>query len=314
MSRRPNHSRGGLAPWWSSEHCVKLIQWKSAIDSVTLENVNAKLYDDVTDFGPVAHRVYRRNPVLFTTELTALRTSRWPADRILLSIADGDDLGAAVQMSGGVLLVSGLPPASAKEAAAAVAPVRADLPAVRGTSSAAAAFSQAWAEVTGTSPMTSFTETLYRLDELSAPGGVVGAARLAGDADDELLVGWLDAFFAEAFGVPSHPEASREALRSFAGAAGHMVVWTVDGVPVAMARVQAPAVGMSRIGPVYAPPDSRGHGYGAAVTAAAVRHAKRRGAREVVLFADVANAVSNRLYRRLGFVSVVENVQYAFAA
>jgi ribosomal protein S18 acetylase RimI-like enzyme len=276
--------------------------------------VDARLYDDATDFGPVAHWVYRRNPVLFTIELTALRTPRWPADQVLLSIADGDDVGAALQMSGGTLLVSGLPPASAKEAAAALAPVRADLPAVRGTPSAAAAFSQAWAEVSGAYATASFRETLYRLDELSPPGGVVGAARLARDADDELLVGWLDAFFVEAFGAPSDASASRETLRSFAEAAGHMVLWTVNGAPVGMARVQAPAAGMSRIGPVYTPPECRGHGYGAAVTAAAVRQAAHRGARDVVLFADVANPVSNRLYRRLGFVPVVENVQYAFAA
>jgi predicted GNAT family acetyltransferase len=31
-----------------------------------------------------------------------------------------------------------------------------------------------------------------------------------------------------------------------------------------------------------------------------------------VLFADVANPVSNRIYRRLGFVPVAEHVQMAF--
>jgi predicted GNAT family acetyltransferase len=33
-----------------------------------------------------------------------------------------------------------------------------------------------------------------------------------------------------------------------------------------------------------------------------------------VLFADVANPASNRIYRRLGFVPVAENVQYAFTS
>jgi predicted GNAT family acetyltransferase len=36
------------------------------------------------------------------------------------------------------------------------------------------------------------------------------------------------------------------------------------------------------------------------------------GARDVVLFADVVNPVSNAIYRRLGFVPVGENVHYAF--
>jgi predicted GNAT family acetyltransferase len=44
-----------------------------------------------------------------------------------------------------------------------------------------------------------------------------------------------------------------------------------------------------------------------------VRHVRRDGASDVVLFADVANAVSNGIYRRLGFVPVAEHVQYAFS-
>jgi GNAT superfamily N-acetyltransferase len=290
-------------------------RWSFAIDLSTLKGMDVRLYDDATDFGPVARWVYRRDPVVFTSELTTLRTSAWPADQVLLSVADcGGVVGAALQMRGAVLLVSGLPPAAAKEAAVALASTRSALPAVRGTPCTAAAFSDAWREVAGVDAVTWLEETLYRLDELLPPDTVVGSPQLAAAGDAELLVGWLDAFFVEAFGVTSNPTASRDVLRDIDGAGGNVVLWTVDGVPVSMARVHAPAAGMCRIGPVYTPPESRGYGYGAAVTAAAVRHAQRRGARDVVLFADVANAVSNRMYRRLGFAAVGENVQYAFTA
>ncbi|MDT5110510.1 MAG: hypothetical protein QOE20_2400 [Mycobacterium sp.] len=277
--------------------------------------MNVRLYESPDDFGPVARWVYRGDPVSFTTELTTLRTSKWPAEHLLLSVADCDGtVGAALQMHDGVLLISGLPPTFAKEAAVAVAPVRADLPAVRGTPSTAAAFSQAWTEATGTTATASFAETLYRLDELVPPHGVVGQSRLAGHADAELLVGWLDAFFVEAFDSESNPEVSRGVLATIAEARGRVVLWTANGAPVAMARVHGTLLGMSRIGPVYTPPEHRGHGYGAAVTAEAVRHAQRKGARDVVLFADVANPASNRIYRRVGFVPVADHVQYAFSA
>ena len=92
------------------------------------------------------------------------------------------------------------------------------------------------------------------------------------------------------------------------------MLWTVDGEPVAMARVaRLPAGDVADRSGVHAA-GARGHGYGAAVTAEAVRHAQREGARDVVLFADVANPVSNGIYRRLGFVPVGEHVQYAFSA
>ncbi|HYO01230.1 MAG TPA: GNAT family N-acetyltransferase [Mycobacterium sp.] len=276
--------------------------------------MNVHLYASPDGFGPVARWVYRRDPVRFTTELTTLRTSRWPTDQLLLAAFDCDGaVGAALQMRDAVLLVNGLPPTLAKEVAAALAPVRADLPAVRGTPATAETFSRAWTEATGANTSTSFEETLYRLGELVPPSGVVGEPGLAQDEDSELLVGWLDAFFVEAFESASNPEASRGLVTGIADAGGHVVLWTVDGTPVAMARVHGCLLGMSRIGPVYTPPESRGHGYGAAVTAEAVRHAQRNGARDVVLFADNANPVSNRIYRRIGFEPVAESVQHAFA-
>lgn len=277
--------------------------------------MNVHLYATPDGFGPVARWVYRRDPVRFTTELTTLRTSAWPTGHLLLAAYDCDGaVGAALQMRDSVLLVNGLPPTLAKESAAALAPVRSDLPAIRGTRSTAAAFSQAWAEATGATVTTSFEETLYRLGDLVPPVGVAGEPRLADDGDTDLLAGWFDAFFVEAFDATPDPAARRGVFRDVADAGGQVVLWTVDGEPVAMARVHGCLLGMSRIGPVYTAPQHRGHGYGAAVTAQAVRQAWSRGARDVVLFADDANPVSNGVYRRLGFVPVGENVQYAFTA
>ena len=66
-------------------------------------------------------------------------------------------------------------------------------------------------------------------------------------------------------------------------AGGGELLWEVDGEPVAQAAARAVVAGMSRIGPVYTPPEHRGHGYAAAVTAAAARWALERGARQVLL-------------------------------
>jgi predicted GNAT family acetyltransferase len=277
--------------------------------------MDARLYDTATDFGPVAHWVYRRDPVLFTGELTALRSTRGVTDGVFLSVDDCDGaVGAALQLPGDALLVSGLPPAMAKAAAVEVSAVRAALPGIRGTRGTAMAFADAWCSVTGAHAAEAIGRTLYRLDELVPPTGVPGASRIAGAADAELLFDWLDGFFVDAFDAASDREARRGYLVDIRADGGHVVLWSVDGVPVSMARVHAPAAGMCRIGPVYTPAASRGRGFGAAVTAAAVRHAHRRGARHVVLFADVANPGANRIYRRLGFVPVADSLECAFTA
>jgi GNAT superfamily N-acetyltransferase len=277
--------------------------------------MDARLYDSVTDFGSVARWVYRRDPVLFTCELTALRALRCSSDGILLSITDGDcAMGAALRMGSDALLVSGLQPAMAKEAAAEMSTASAALPWVCGTPSTATAFADAWSNAMGVGTVEAIGRTLYRLDDLVLPKGVPGVGRLAGATDTESIVDWLVGFFADAFGAGSDREARRRYLSDIVGDGGDIVLWSVDGAPVSMARVHAPAAGVSRIGPVYTPPAERGRGFGAAVTAAAVQRAHRRGARHVVLFADVTNPGANRIYRRLGFVPVAENVEYAFTA
>lgn len=275
--------------------------------------MTVQLHPSPSAFEPVAGAVYRANPVLFTNELTALRTSPWPAGQVLLSVSDeSTPVGAAVQMRGAVLLVSGLPPHAAAAAASALAEVQPDLPEVRGTPEAATAFAQAWQNVTGAQVLPGTTDVLYRLGELTPPLGVSGDWRPAHDEDTDLLSAWLDAFYVEAFGSEPDIDAARVGLQAIYDAGGQILVWTAAGVPVCMARVHACTDGMARIGPVYTPPEHRGHGYAAALTSVASRAALDRGVRDVVLFADAANPVSNRVYRRIGFAAVAENVRYQF--
>jgi predicted GNAT family acetyltransferase len=64
--------------------------------------------------------------------------------------------------------------------------------------------------------------------------------------------------------------------------------------------------GVVRVGPVWTPPDLRGRGYASALVAATTALALERGARRCMLFADVANATSNAIYRRIGFERVAD--------
>ncbi len=67
-----------------------------------------------------------------------------------------------------------------------------------------------------------------------------------------------------------------------------------------------------RVGPVYTPPQFRGCGFAAAVTAAVSASALAAGAAEVVLFTDLANPTSNDLYLRLGYQPVSDHVALQF--
>jgi predicted GNAT family acetyltransferase len=91
-----------------------------------------------------------------------------------------------------------------------------------------------------------------------------------------------------------------------------MSLWLDDGEPVSLVAVSAPVAGTVRIGPVYTPPEHRGRGYAGALTAAVCRTALDAGVEAVLLFADVANATSTGLYRRLGFAPLQERLLIVF--
>jgi predicted GNAT family acetyltransferase len=79
-----------------------------------------------------------------------------------------------------------------------------------------------------------------------------------------------------------------------------------------MAARHPVAFGVARIGPVYTPPGLRGRGYGSAVTAEATRDV-RRDAAVPVLYTDLANATSNKIYLQLGYYPVEDRAHVGFS-
>jgi predicted GNAT family acetyltransferase len=62
---------------------------------------------------------------------------------------------------------------------------------------------------------------------------------------------------------------------------------------------------VSRIGPVYTPPEQRGRGWASNAVAEVSRRRQAEGT-QVCLFTDQANPTSNGIYAALGFVPVVD--------
>nr|WSW66217.1 GNAT family N-acetyltransferase [Streptomyces sp. NBC_00995] len=151
-------------------------------------------------------------------------------------------------------------------------------------------------------------QRLYRLGELTWPSPAPGGrARAVTPADRDLLLRWYAAFCAETGGpggsVARHGRAVDERT-----AEGRLTLWESDGVPVSMAGVSPRIAGTARVAPVYTPPEHRGRGYAAAVTAEVSGAARTAGADEVLLFTDLANPTSNGVYTRIGYRAVSDRL------
>jgi hypothetical protein len=272
-----------------------------------------RLHQSVDEFRALAEPVYRRDPVANTIELTVLQAGALPDDSLLLTVWNDEHvIGAAMRTPPYPLACNGITADSAELVASDLAAMRPELDAVRGERESARAFANAWHAVTGRPGTVTLEERLYRLGTLKPPTAVPGAYRDATDEDRGLLVDWVELFFVETFGHPRDESAGERFVDAAKAKGDRFILWVLGGVPASMAMLRAPAAGVSRIGPVFTPVGRRGNGYGSAVTAAAAELGLRDGVADVVLFADLANPVSNAIYQRIGFEAVADCVRIDF--
>jgi hypothetical protein len=185
---------------------------------------------------------------------------------------------------------------------------------VPGTTSAvdsADRFARLWCGSHGLTPRLVMEERIYRLERVIPPVGVAGQARIASEADRDLLVAWAESFIAEALEPRNPEEASLLVDRSFRTGSRTWYLWE-DGDPVSVAAAGGPTPNGIRIGPVYTPPEVRGRGYASAVTAHASQAELDKGRRFIFLFTDLSNPTSNKIYQAIGYEPVIDVEQLAF--
>lgn len=171
---------------------------------------------------------------------------------------------------------------------------------------------EAWTARTGTPPRAAERNRLYRLGRARDPDPLpAGRAKIADPGDVPVVAHCLRAFWEE-IERAGHADLALSAQRVAAVrvAEGNFLLWLdIDDVPVSVAGCTPIVAGAGRVGPVFTPRELRGRGYAGAVTAAAGRTLRERGAAEVLLFTDLANPTSNALYQRIGYRPVSDRVR-----
>jgi predicted GNAT family acetyltransferase len=259
------------------------------------------LTDDVEAYADRAWELLARDPAQHTVALTVIETARaghGSSDAPVLFgwYEDGEVRGAVSWTPPYELLLAVVPDDSVAGLVEALRGFA--VPGVTGRDEVVDRFVAAWRPAQSS---VAFRMRLYRLGTLQPPSAP-GAPRRAGPEDLALAVRWLEAFEVDA-GV-HRTDVEPGARERIAGE--RLWLWEHDGEPVALAARTAPAVGVSRIAPVYTPAEHRRRGYGAAVTAACTADALERDADHVVLFTDLANPTTNSIYRQIGFEPVAD--------
>lgn len=192
------------------------------------------------------------------------------------------------------------------EASASTLPVRR----VNGPADAVAAFSGAFATITGAAARPIGGERIYEARSAQLVGDPVGRRRPATEADHETIVDFVAGFGAETGTGHGGADAHRQRAAGFIEA-GRLHVWEVDGKPVASTVVIPPAYGVSRVTFVFTSPEHRGHGYASRLVSELSAQILSEGARPI-LYTQLENPISNRLYQRIGYKVVSEQLRYEF--
>jgi RimJ/RimL family protein N-acetyltransferase len=208
---------------------------------------------------------------------------------------------AAMRTAPWPMLCTGLAPGQADELLDVWLERDPELPGVNAPLDTAHAVAAAWAPRTDGTTRCRTAMAMHSLTAVVEPPRP-GAGRLvaASVADRELALRWWGEFVVESGVIDAGPEARAVAVDSRM-AHGHLWLWEDEGAAVSMVAVNHAVAGVVRIGPVYTPPQARRRGYASSAVAAISHQILAAGAHTCMLFTDLSNPTSNKIYADVGY-------------
>jgi RimJ/RimL family protein N-acetyltransferase len=183
-----------------------------------------------------------------------------------------------------------------------------ELPGANGPPETARALAAAWSHQTGGRVRPRHSMAMHSLQQVTDPPRPPAGRLRSGRSDErDLLISWWRAFAEEA-GVQGGEAVANVDARL---ANQTIFVWDDHG-PVSVVAVQPPVAGVVRIGPVYTPPDRRRRGYAGMAVAEVSRRTLASGAHTCMLFTDLTNPTSNKIYAEVGYRRFASWEEYDF--
>jgi len=269
------------------------------------------LSDDPAQALQVAGRFLSSDPVRHNVILTLLHARMSEPEPGRYWVIRRQDGVKGVVLQSPLSLFANLTPMDEDaivEAVAAIVDSGIRLPGVRGSAATAARFAGEWVDRTGWAAAPADGTRIYELSAAPMVPSVSGRIRQAASQDRNLVQSWMQGFYQDI--GESGADASRMVDTRLA--LGQFWLWMAD-VPVSLAGVSLPADGVVRIQAAYTPPELRNRGYASACVATVSKLKRSEGLR-CILYTDLANPISNRIYRRIGYRAISEGLSYSFVS
>jgi len=190
-----------------------------------------------------------------------------------------------------------------------------DTPGLSGPKELASRAVELWTARTAAGARVVMAQRIYRLTHVIPPRHSPGGARVAREDDRATIVGWFQAFAAEA--LPGRedpaPRQSAEDAAAYWIDSGGLWLWVDNGL-AAMAGAGGRTPNGVRVSAVFTPPDKRRRGYASNLVATLSQAQLDDGRRFCFLYTDLSNPTSNKIYQDIGYEPVCDVDEYRFEA
>jgi predicted GNAT family acetyltransferase len=170
-------------------------------------------------------------------------------------------------------------------------------------------FADLFSKISGKKLRIQFEHRAFELKDVIHPPISEGHSKQATLDDLELVTQWNYSFLKEALYEDDLPRARESAKRKIK--AKEIYLWVVDK-PVSVAASARPTKHVIAVNTVYTPPENRGNGYASACVARLSQRLLDSGYKSCVLFTDLANPTSNKIYQNIGYKPVADFTAYEF--
>lgn len=191
--------------------------------------------------------------------------------------------------------------------------VGASFPGVVGPAAESEFFAAEWTKLTTKKHRLGMGQKIYKLENVLFPQGIDGTFRVAKLEELEIVSDWLMAFAKES--LPASDQRGENQWNALARAAvekQNAHFWIKNDQPVSMAFASRPTKNGVTVNAVYTPPGFRKNGFASAVVAHLSQKLLDTGKNFCVLYTDLANPTSNKIYQDIGYREVADSKLFVF--
>lgn len=234
-------------------------------------------------------------------------------ENVYVSVYDSDHLIGALLVNERSLVITEFTDSILKKIAESLFATNIKIPAVVGPASTSEKFADIWGQLTQQSYKLAMGQKIYQLDKVISPKNTNGKLVAATDEYTEIISQWLYQFNIES--LPHEPATIQKALNLAQTKIkkGEIYLWLdIQNKPVSMNLVTRPTQNGISIGGVYTPVELRKNGYASATVAQTSQLMLSSGKKFCVLYTDVENPTSNKIYQNIGYKEIATSQHFIF--